>query len=77
MPVGADSGIQLLASGFKISIGGGSGLRPMMWMFLAILVTFLITRTVTRLIVQAAGPTPGWATSGSLVITFITRFSAY
>ena len=52
-------------------------MRPMMWMFVAILVTLLITRTVTRLIVQAAGPTPGWATSGSLVITFITRFSAY
>jgi len=55
VPVGADSGIHLLASGFKISIGGGSGLRPMMWMFLAILVTFLITRTVTRLIRSGSG----------------------
>jgi len=47
----ADVAFRSLPSGFKITIGqGGSTLRPMMWMFLAILVTFLITRTVTRLI---------------------------
>jgi hypothetical protein len=45
-----------LASGVKISIGGGgSTLGPMTWMFLAILVTFLITRTVTRLIRSGRG----------------------
>jgi hypothetical protein len=46
---------RFLASGFKISIGGGSSLRPMMWMFLAILVTFVVTRTVTRLIRSGKG----------------------
>jgi hypothetical protein len=30
-------------------------LRPMMWMFVAILVTFLVTRTVTRLIRSGSG----------------------
>ncbi len=55
MRVGADSSVHFLASGFKISIGGGSNLRPMMWMFVAILVTFLITRTVTRLIRSGSG----------------------
>ncbi len=34
-------------------------LRPMMWMFLAILVTFLITRTVTRLIRSGGGAGAG------------------
>ena len=39
-----------------ITIGtGGTTLRPMMWMFLAILATFLITRTVTRLIRSGSG----------------------
>jgi hypothetical protein len=43
-------------SGFTITIGaGGTTLRPMMWMFLAILATFLITRTVTRLIRSGSG----------------------
>src|SRR5882757_9735041 len=40
----------------KILVGsGGHSLRPMMWMFLAILVTFLITRIVTRLIRSGSG----------------------
>jgi hypothetical protein len=52
----ADSVVHSLASGFRISVGGGgSSLRPMMWMFLAILVTFLITRIVTRLIRSGSG----------------------
>jgi hypothetical protein len=46
---------RFLASGFRISIAGGSSLRPMMWMFLAILATFLVTRTVTRLIRSGKG----------------------
>lgn len=56
MRVGADSAVRSLVSGFTISFGtGGSTLRPMMWMFLAILATFLITRTVTRLIRSGSG----------------------
>jgi hypothetical protein len=44
----------------KITVGnGGSSLRPMMWMFLAILVTFLTTRTVTRLIRSGSGARAG------------------
>ena len=40
----------------EISVGGGDlSLQPMMWMFLGILVTFLITRTVTRLIRSGSG----------------------
>ena len=53
--VGADSGAVLFARELKISIGGGESLRPMMWMFLAVLVTFLVTRTVTRLIRSGSG----------------------
>jgi hypothetical protein len=54
--VDAASSAQSFASGVKISIGGGgSTLGPMTWMFLAILVTFLITRTVTRLIRSGRG----------------------
>jgi hypothetical protein len=34
-------------------------LRPMMWMFLAILITFLVTRTVTRLIRSGSGARAG------------------
>jgi hypothetical protein len=52
---GAESALHPLASGFTISAGSGSALRPMMWMFLAILVTFLITRTVTRVIRSGRG----------------------
>jgi hypothetical protein len=48
---GIDSAVYSPGSGFTITIGTGeTTLRPMMWMFLAILATFLITRTVTRLI---------------------------
>ena len=60
MGVDAASSVSSLASGLKISIGGGGPtLRPMMWMFLAILVTFLITRTVTRLIRSGRGARAG------------------
>ncbi len=59
MRVGAGSSLDSVASGFKISVGGGSNLRPMMWMFVAILLTFLITRTVTRLIRSGSGADVG------------------
>jgi hypothetical protein len=40
----------------RIPIGPGDlSLRPMMWMFVAILITFLLTRTVTRLIRSGSG----------------------
>jgi hypothetical protein len=40
----------------KIPVGRGDlTLQPMMWMFLAILLTFLVTRTVTRLIRSGSG----------------------
>jgi hypothetical protein len=52
---GADSAVHALASGFTVPAGSGSALRPMMWMFLAILATFLVTRTVTRLIRSGRG----------------------
>jgi hypothetical protein len=43
-------------SGVKIPVGRADlTLQPMMWMFLAILVTFLVTRTVTRLIRSGSG----------------------
>jgi hypothetical protein len=49
-----------LDSGVKLTAGaGGPSLRPMMWMFLAILVTFLLTRTVTRLIRSGIGARAG------------------
>ena len=38
---------------------GDLSLRPMMWMFLAILVTFIITRIVTRLIRSGSGARAG------------------
>jgi hypothetical protein len=45
-----------LPAGLRISVGtGGGALRPMMWMFAAILVTFLVTRTVTRMIRSGSG----------------------
>jgi len=48
------------ASGVTISVGaGGPTLQPMMWMFLGILVTFLVTRTVTRLIRSGSGAKAG------------------
>ena len=47
-------------SGVKITVGqGGHTLQPMMWMFLAILVTFLVTRIVTRLIRSGSGAGAG------------------
>jgi len=50
----------------EISVGGGDlSLQPMMWMFLGILVTFLITRTVTRLIRSGSG---GGAGLGNVTI---------
>jgi hypothetical protein len=56
----ADFTFHSLRSALKISIGsGGSSLRPMMWMFIAILATFLITRTVTRLIRSGSGAGAG------------------
>src|SRR4051812_8104941 len=33
----------------------GAVLRPMMWMFLAVLVTFLVTRAITRVIRSGRG----------------------
>ena len=60
MRVEAASARPSLASGVKLTVGaGGPSLRPMMWMFLAILVTFLLTRTVTRLIRSGAGGRAG------------------
>jgi len=44
----------------KIPLGRGDlSLRPMMWMFLAILITFLLTRVVTRLIRSGGGGRAG------------------
>jgi hypothetical protein len=58
--VHAASTVSSLASGVTITVGsGGSSLRPMMWMFLAILITFLTTRTVTRLIRSGSGAKAG------------------
>ena len=60
MGVHAASTVSSLASGVKITVGsGGSSLRPMMWMFLAILITFLTARTVTRLIRSGSGARAG------------------
>jgi hypothetical protein len=57
---GADPAVRSLASGLTISVGGGgASLGPMMWMFLAILVTFLTTRAVTRLIRSGSGSGAG------------------
>jgi hypothetical protein len=54
--VRVNAAVSPLASGVNITIGsGGSSLRPMMWMFAAILVTFLIARAVTRLIRSGSG----------------------
>jgi hypothetical protein len=53
---GADAGFRPLSSGISVSVGaGGSPLGPMTWMFIAILVTFLVTRSVTRLIRSGSG----------------------
>ncbi len=56
MRADAASSVSSLPSGVKIAVGtGGPALGPMMWMFLAILITSLITRTVTRLIRSGSG----------------------
>jgi hypothetical protein len=49
-----------IPSRLKIQVGPGElSLRPMMWMFLAVLITFLITRVVTRLIRSGSGAGAG------------------
>jgi len=49
-----------IPSRVKVPVGRDDfSLRPMMWMFLAILVTFLITRMVTRLIRSGSGAGAG------------------
>jgi hypothetical protein len=53
--VDAARAVRSLPSGIRITVDGGGALRPMMWMFIAILATFLITRTVTRLIRSGSG----------------------
>ena len=58
MRTGADHAGLFLASGSAAGAGGAS-LRPIAWMFLAILVTFGITRTVTRLIRSGRGGRAG------------------
>jgi hypothetical protein len=58
--VDSEPALRSLPSGLKVTIGaGGHVLRPMMWMFVAILVTFLVTRTVTRLIRSGSGANAG------------------
>ena len=53
------SGVKV-SSRLGIPVGRGDlSLRPMMWMFLAILVTFIITRIVTRLIRSGNGAGAG------------------
>jgi hypothetical protein len=49
-----------IPSRVKIPIGTAElSLRPMMWMFLAILITFLVTRLVTRMIRSGSGARAG------------------
>ncbi len=56
----AESSVPSSASQLRISISGnGANLRPLLWMFLAILLTFLITRMVTRLIRSGSGSGAG------------------
>ena len=72
MQVGITNAVSTLASAVRIphrvkipphvSIPVGRGdfsLRPMMWMFLAILITFLVARIVTRLIRSGSGTGAG------------------
>ena len=60
MRINVASTVPELSRRVKIPVGpGGPSLRPMMWMFLAILITFLITRTVTRLIRSGSGARAG------------------
>jgi hypothetical protein len=65
VPVHAASAPSSLASGVKLTVDAGTSFQPMMWMFLAILVTFLVTRTVTRLIRSGNG---GGAGLGNVTI---------
>ena len=58
MRAGADSAGLLAASGSAARASAASP-RPVAWMFLAILITFLITRTVTRLIRSGRGGRAG------------------
>lgn len=54
-PVRIPPGLRV-PSRLQIPVGRGDlSLQPMMWMFLAILFTFLVTRTVTRLIRSGSG----------------------
>jgi hypothetical protein len=57
--VDAGRAVRSLPSGLTISVDGGGALRPMMWMFIAILATFVVTRTVTRLIRSGSGAGAG------------------
>jgi hypothetical protein len=58
-PVKIPPGVSV-PSRLKIPVGRGDlSLQPMMWMFLAILVTFLITRMVTRMIRSGGGAGAG------------------
>jgi hypothetical protein len=53
------SGVKVLPR-LRVPVGRADfSLRPMMWMFLAILVTFIITRIVTRLIRSGGGARAG------------------
>jgi hypothetical protein len=57
--VSAGCAVRSLPAGLRFDVGPGGALRPMMWMFIAILVTFLVTRTVTRLIRSGSGAGAG------------------
>lgn len=59
MRSGPGPGLLPAAAGIKISAPGGAALGPMMWMFLAVLITFLVTRAVTRLIRSGRGSGAG------------------
>ena len=59
MLVNAGCAVRALPAGLRIDVGTGGALQPIMWMFIAILVTFVITRTVTRLIRSGSGAGAG------------------
>ena len=60
MHLDAASPVPRLPSRVKIPVNlVEPSLRPMMWMFLAILITFLVTRTVTRVIRSGSGARAG------------------
>jgi hypothetical protein len=59
LPVDAEAAFLSAPAGLNVSVGAGRSLVPMMWMFIAILATFLITRTVTRLIRSGSGAGAG------------------